>query len=216
MNYLKLAILFVTIPLVGLILTTIVRASDNHLQVENSSSINQYRQNYINKQNVNYQYFKTKSYYSSSSGADIRTIVLDEYFRRADSPLYGYGDVFVKACVEFGAPEDCITVAAIARNESDLCKYSISADMYNCWGFGGGGTYRRTFSSFQEGIYTVTDVLVNQYGEEYIIDPRLMEETFCGDEPGCADWGSDILYFMDEINNLSIQLGYGSLYDLRK
>lgn len=139
---------------------------------------------------------------------DWRAYVLDEYFRAHESPLYGTGDIFVAACNEFGAPADCLTVAAIADAETDLCKYGGSHLYYNCWGFGGGGEYRMYFSSWDESIRRVTDVLVNQYGREYMIDPSLMERTFCGWEPGCTNWGNRVKYFMTEISNYALQLGF--------
>lgn len=153
--------------------------------------------------------------YSGSISADIRAVVFDEYFKRHNSPLLGYGQIFVDACTEYEAPKDCTIVVAIARNESRLCTYSISAQMHNCWGFGGGGTNRRSYDSFNDAIFKVTNVLAYQYGYEYMIDPRKMERTFCGPDAECTGWGSSILFFMEEINNLSIELGYGSLYDLR-
>lgn len=159
--------------------------------------------------------FASKKFYSGAESADIRAVVFDEYFRRHNSPLLGYGQIFVDACVEYGAPKDCTIVVAIARNESRLCTYSISAQMHNCWGFGGGGADRRSYESFNDAIFKVTNVLAYQYGYEYMIDPRKMERTFCGPDAECVGWGSSILFFMEEINNLSIELGYGSLYDLR-
>ncbi len=152
--------------------------------------------------------------YSTNSGIstiDRRAYVLDEYFNRNNSPLYGTGQVMVDACEKYGAPSDCLIVAAIARNESNLCKYSYSADMHNCWGYGGGGVYRMTFSSFEESIDRVTRTLMEGYGPQYINDPSLMETTFCGNEPGCTNWGNKIKHFRSEINDLAIELGVGSL-----
>lgn len=146
---------------------------------------------------------------------DKRTFVLDQYFLINDSPLYGAAKYFTDACNRYNAPKDCTVVAAIAMNETHLCKYHNSAEMKNCWGFGGPDIHRITFKSFEEGIDRVTDVLANQYGYEYMINPSLMERTFCGWEPGCTNWGNGIKRFMDEINNLSKDLGMGDLYSLR-
>jgi hypothetical protein len=58
---------------------------------------------------------------------DERAFILDEYFKANSSPLYGTGKYFVAACDQYGAPKDCITTVAIARAETDLCKYHNSA-----------------------------------------------------------------------------------------
>jgi hypothetical protein len=139
---------------------------------------------------------------------DPRAYVLDEYFKANGSPLYGTGKIFVDACERYGAPGDCVTVAAIARNETDLCKYHTSAQYYNCWGFGGGGNDRITFSSWEESINLVTDRLANSYGYKYMLDPSLMERTFCGPDPACIGWGTRIKYFMSEIDQYPLSLGF--------
>jgi hypothetical protein len=148
--------------------------------------------------------------FNSTSNAiflDKRAYVLDMYFKHNNSPLYGKGQVFVDACDRYGAPRDCVAVVAIAYNETHLCKYPGSAEMFNCWGFGGGGQHRMTFSSFEESIDRVTKVLVQQYGIKYMNDPSLMEHTFCGWEPGCYGWGNKIKYFMNNIRTYARDMG---------
>lgn len=142
---------------------------------------------------------------------DKRAFVLDRYFLANNSPLYGTGNDFVEACDRFGAPKNCIVVAAIAKNESDLCKYYGSEEMKNCWGYGGPGIHRWTFPSFKAGIDQVTDILVNRYGIEYMEDPRLMERTFCGDEPACETWGENILLIMSQIERFAASIGVENL-----
>ena len=82
-------------------------------------------------------------------------------------------------------------------------------------GWGGAGENRIIYNSFEEHIYTATDVLVNQYGIEYMDDPRLMEKVFCGPQEECIGWGNRILHFMREIDDFSESLGVGRLTDLR-
>lgn len=146
---------------------------------------------------------------------DKRAYVFDQYFLANNSPLYGLGSYFVQKCDEYGSPKDCITIVAIARNESNLCKYSSSAEMHNCWGFGGGGSYRIKFNSFEESIDRVSRVLMQGYGAQYMIDPTLMEGTFCGPQDECKNWGRSIKFFMRQIEQFSISLGVGSLIELR-
>lgn len=162
---------------------------------------------------TNKAYHNVTKVHSGTSGVDIREVVLEEYFR--GTPLAGTAEYFTNACDQLGAPHDCTTVAAIAQHETNLCTYYTSANTFNCWGFGGPGVYRWTFNSFEESIYTVTDVLVNQYGIQYMLDPRLMENVFCGPQAECEYWGEAVVADMNDINNLSISMGYGPLFDLR-
>ncbi len=169
------------------------------------------------KSDLQLQTIKVLNIESTIQAKDNRGFVLDQYFQKYNSPLFGYGNVFVKACDQYQAPEDCITVAAIAKHETNLCTYPHSADMFNCWGFGGGGTNRIKFSSFEESIFRVTKVLAQQYGRKYMIDPELMEKTFCGTEdPLCAGWGDRVKIIMKEINDFSISLNMGDLFSLRR
>ncbi|MBL8015613.1 MAG: hypothetical protein JNK26_05520, partial [Candidatus Doudnabacteria bacterium] len=148
---------------------------------------------------------------------DVRAFVLDRYFHDNRSPLYGTGSLFVEACDTYGAPYDCVVVAAIARAETDLCKYHTSATYYNCWGFGGGGAYRIYFSSWRESIFRVTDTLVNNYGIEYMVDPSKMERVFCGNEPGCTNWGNRVKFHMKIIDEYPLGMGLGfKLTDLKR
>ena len=147
---------------------------------------------------------------------DVRAYMLDQYFLANHSPLYGTGKIFIAKCDQYKAPSDCLTIVAIAKHETDLCKYSNSADMHNCWGFGGGGIYRQNFTSFDDSIDAVTRSLVYSYGNKYITDPSLMERTFCGAEASCSGWGNRIKYFIDQIDQFSQNIGLGSMLAQRK
>lgn len=155
------------------------------------------------------------NYYSTIGIQDKRVYILDSYFKANNSPMFGTAQIIVDKCEQYGAPRDCTIIAAIARNETDLCKYHNSAEMINCWGFGGGGIYRITFNSWEEAIDRVTSVLVQQYGNQYILNPSLMERTFCGDEPGCTNWGDKIKGFVRDIDNYGISIGMGSILSYR-
>lgn len=147
---------------------------------------------------------------------DVRAYILDQYFAANNSPLYGTGKIFVDACNNYGAPRDCVVTAAIARAETDLCKYFTSASYYNCWGYGGGGANRIIFSSWEQSIDRVTRTLVQNYGIESMNNPTLMEKVFCGSEPGCTGWGERVKYHMRQISEFPKSIGFSfSLFDLR-
>jgi len=156
------------------------------------------------------------NYFSvDTSTKDFRAFVFDEYFRVNNSPLYGTGQIFVDKCIQYNAPKDCMIVVAIAQAETDLCKYFNSAEMYNCWGFGGPDQYRIRFNNFYEAIDRVYYSLVFYYGIRYILQPSLMQNTFCGNGPECVNWANNVLFAQNQINNFAIQLGFPSLYSLR-
>jgi hypothetical protein len=156
------------------------------------------------------------NYFSVDIGSkDFRAFVFDEYFRINNSPLYGTGQIFVDKCIQYNAPKDCMIVVAIAQAETDLCKYFNSAEMYNCWGFGGPDQYRIRFNNFYEAIDRVYYSLVFYYGIRYILQPNLMQNTFCGNGPECVNWANNVLFAQNQINNFAIQLGFPSLYSLR-
>ncbi len=154
-------------------------------------------------------------YNSKFKGIDKRVYVLDEYFKSNNSPLYGTADTFVESCDKYGAPKDCITLAAIAKHETDLCKYHNSAEMFNCIGWGGGGDNRLRFNNFEEMIDTSTKVLVQQYSYDMMVDPSKMETVFCGPQDECAGWGNRVKIIMNQIDEFSVSLGVGKLTDLR-
>jgi hypothetical protein len=72
-----------------------------------------------------------------------------------------------------------------------------------------------SFASYQDMIDNATNVLVNQYGSRYMLNPILMEGVFCGPQAECEGWGARILYFMEEIDTFSESLGFGRLSALR-
>jgi hypothetical protein len=161
------------------------------------------------------QLYKDDSISSTVKTFDKRVYVLDQYFKDNDSPLYGTATYFVAACKLYNAPQDCMVVAAIARNETNLCKYNISAQMHNCWGWGGAGSNRVTFPDFKTAIFRVTEVLVKNYGIESMNDPTIMQGTFCGPQDECIGWGESIKILMNELENYSKSIGMGSLLELR-
>lgn len=194
---------------------------DNYIEsssekiLTNQNSVTTYTNSSVLGETTEIDFTVTEEKKSEFVQKDPRVYVLDEYFKTRNSPLVGYAEDFVKECDHFGAPKDCIVIPAIARHETDLCTYYNSGQMHNCMGWGGGGSNRMTFSSFEEHIRIATDVLVNQYGNQYLIDPSLMERTFCGPQEECDNWGNRIKGFVREIDDFGVSLGVGRLTDLR-
>ena len=144
------------------------------------------------------------------SDYDYIVVVIEKFLERYNSPLVGMGDVFVAACDKYDAPFDCTTVTAIAHVETALCTYKPSQAQKNCWGFGGSGENRIVFDSYEDGIYYVTERLVNGYGPEYMLDPVKMQYTYCGSH--CDKWGGYVQAKRIEQNNIAIELGFPPLF----
>lgn len=200
-------------------LFSVVKVSENQRNIRvyaDTQSIDFMSANFENKEFSRDRSYSEIDFTATVKDFDRRAYVLDQYFLNNNSPLYGTAKYFTAACNKYNAPKDCLVVAAIAMNETHLCKYANSAEMHNCWGFGGPAEHRINFPNFEVSIDRVTDVLANQYGYKYMIDPSLMERTFCGWEPGCTNWGNKIKHFMDQINDLSKSLNMGDLYALRE
>lgn len=221
-RYYKLKITFIVITTLLFIIpgTLILLNINNNIKetyIVNAEVIETSPSEYISLEGDTLKFKKVeyKIPQSTYKSLDKREFVLEKYFESRNAPLMGHARVFVESCDKYGAPIDCISTAAIARHETDLCNYYNSADYFNCMGWGGAGPYRQKFSSFEEHIDRATDVLVNQYGNQYMDDPRLMQWVFCGPQDECIGWGSRILFFMRQIDDFSEQLGVGRLTDLR-
>ncbi len=213
-------ILIISLLIISLILIALISINDNRYLIKADNALNTFNISSIfnNQTEIKNSLSITNNVTPiqvNNSFIDKRAYILDLYFLENNSPLYGTGKIFSEYCDLYGSPKDCIIVAAIAKHETNLCKYQHSAEMFNCWGFGGGAGDRITFNSFDESIERVTRVLSEQYGYRYMVDPRLMETTFCGPQEECIGWGNRVLSIMNDINNFSIAMGNGSLFDLR-
>lgn len=189
-------------------------------KLETDANVNaQVNHNLLNKQEVTYSSLtsgsKVLGIANKSTGSvkfktsDYRGVVLDEFFRRNESPLFGLGHKFVEACDRYNAPFDCTTLPAIGYVETRLCTLDLSHEQRNCWGFGGSGPNRIWYKSYEDAIDMITDRLVNAYGPSYMTNPVSMQYTYCG--PGCHAWGNGVQSIRYQINNLAIEMGYPPL-----
>lgn len=143
---------------------------------------------------------------------DYRARVLDEYFKRNDSPLEGKGKNFIQACEKYGAPDDCTLLPAIGYIETRLCTLALSEQQNNCWGWGGAGENRVIFSDLETAIDEITKNLMEIpfYGTEFFEDPVSAQFFYCGAH--CDKWGTHVQNARLDINELSIELGYPPLF----
>lgn len=152
----------------------------------------------------------TQSLKPSYSLQSYQGYLFDQYLAQQRSPLYGYGEEFVKACKKYGAPADCTLLLAIAKVETDLCKTDISAKQFNCWGWGGSGSNRILFNSFPEAIDTITGRLKANYGDRFFQNPNNGALRYCGAH--CTSWGRHVQSERERINNFFKSNGHSELF----
>lgn len=117
--------------------------------------------------------------------------LFDEYLEAQNSPLAGHGEDFVQACADYETPKDCTLLIAISRIETGYCTTDISAQQFNCWGFGGSGPNRILYSSFEESIDEITRRLMEGYGTRFFENPNNGALFYCGRH--CVKWGDYVL-----------------------
>lgn len=92
--------------------------------------------------------------------SDARPEIIKKYLKFYNSPLLPYSSLIVEVADRYSL--DFRLITAIAQQESNLCKV-IPPDSYNCWGWGIHSRGSLGFSSFEEGIETVSSGLRNEY-----------------------------------------------------
>ena len=143
---------------------------------------------------------------------DFRVKVFDTYFERGNSPLQGYGKDFLKACEKYGAPYDCTLLPAIGYIETRNCTLAASDRQKNCWGWGGAGENRVVFPDYPTAIDSVTQKLMTIpfYKTEFFNNPVYAQFYYCGAH--CDKWGTYVQQARQDINNISVELGYRKLF----
>jgi len=143
----------------------------------------------------------TENVLSGSTGlstADPRIVAMRKFLIDYHSPLYPYSEIFVKTADSVNL--DWRLVASISGVESAFGRL-IPSQSNNAWGWRGGpgGAYS-VFSSWKDGIDTVTTRLALGYGTD--LTPFQIEPTYC---PPCAEnpahaWANGVTLFMNELD----------------
>lgn len=135
---------------------------------------------------------------------DYRALVLDEYFLKYKSPLFGHADLMVEMCDKYDYPSDCTLLAAIAYGETKLCTQNITAQQFNCWGWGGSGENRIIFKDFEDAIINISKRMSDGY-HSILTSPELIARTYCG--PQCGTWARAVIDQQIAINSLARNMG---------
>jgi hypothetical protein len=126
---------------------------------------------------------------------DSRVRILREYLEKNNSPLVPHAGFFVKIADKYDL--DWKLVAAISGVESTFGQ-QIPYNSYNGWGWGIYGDNMIRFSSWEEGIETVSEGLRTKYMDKWGAKNVYEIGKFYAASP---TWAQRVEYFMNSIEN---------------
>lgn len=138
--------------------------------------------------------FVSSSYAHGETEA--RVEVLQEFFKRYDSPLLAHAQEIVDKADEYSL--DWRLIPAIAMQESTLCK-KIPKNSFNCWGFGIYGGKIKRFDNFSKAIDAVTKSLAQEYKEKRGLEAP--HEIVTRYTPGSTTWADKVSLVMNRIQD---------------
>lgn len=140
----------------------------------------------------------TQSENIESKEIDKRTMILQAYLAKYNSPLQYQSQHFVEAADKYSL--DWKLVAAISGVESTFGKFVPGGTYpaytsYNAWGWGVYGTQAIYFGSWKNGIYTVSEGLRKNYFNKGLQDPYSINRVYAAS----PTWGSRVSYFLADM-----------------
>jgi hypothetical protein len=130
----------------------------------------------------------------SIGASDARPEIVRQYLERYNSPLVNHAPVIVATADKYEL--DFRLITAIAQQESNLCKI-IPPGGYNCWGWGIHSAGTLGFSSFDEGIETVSKGIRENYLNKGY---KTVEEIMSKYTPQSnGSWARGVSLFMAEM-----------------
>lgn len=126
--------------------------------------------------------------------SDARPKVIDNFFKKYNSPMQGLGETIVQASDRNGIPFGYLP--AISGCESTFGKV-LPQESYNAWGYGiyGGGVLR--FKDWAEGIDRVTMGLKDNYFSKGLDTPEAIMHKYTPQSSG--SWADCISQFLEEL-----------------
>lgn len=134
------------------------------------------------------------SVFGSATSADARVEIIGQYLESYNSPLAPLAEFIVATADKYGL--DYRLTTAIAQQESNLCRY-IPPGGYNCWGWGIHSKGTLGFSSFEEGIETVSAGLKVNYIDMGYVTPEEIMAKYTPLSPGT--WAIGVNKFMSDM-----------------
>lgn len=133
-----------------------------------------------------------------ANGADTRAKILKEYLEQYKSPLAPFAVIFVEIADKYNL--DWRLVTAISGVESTFGR-EIPYDSFNGWGWGVYGNNVIRFSSWKEGIETVSKGLRENYIDKGAYGIYQIGVIYA-ESP---NWASKVNYFMKKIDEFKSQ-----------
>lgn len=121
--------------------------------------------------------------------------ILSDYLASYHSPLQYHAQDFIDAANEYGL--DWKLVVSIAGVESTFGKQIPGG--FNGWGWGVYGSQAIYFSSWREGIFTVSKGLKEDYISRGLTDPYSMNRRYAASPA----WGRKVAYFMNDLEKFA-------------
>jgi len=134
----------------------------------------------------------------SKTGVDYREKVLREYLQKQNSPLTPYAGDFIKYADQYNL--DWKLVAAISGVESTFGQ-QIPANSYNGWGWGVYGDNVIRFSSWNDGIKTVSEGLRQRYMNQWGAQDIYEIGSIYAASPA---WASHVTYYLNRIQEFAL------------
>lgn len=133
---------------------------------------------------------------------DARVETVRQFLEKYNSPLEPHAQYIIDTADEYDL--DYRLIPAIAMQESNLCKKMPKNKVdplipsNNCWGFGVYGGKVRVFSTFKEGIHTVTKTLAEKYKDTHgLVTPEEIMKMYTPGSNG--SWANGVNHFMAEL-----------------
>ncbi len=126
--------------------------------------------------------------------ADARVPIIHAYLSKFGSPLAPYAEKIVAEADKDGI--DFRLLTAIARQESNLCKYAPEGT-YNCWGWGIHKAGTLGFESFDEAIEVVSLGLKQKYIAQGLVTPEEIMSKYTPSSNG--SWAHGVQSFLDDL-----------------
>lgn len=128
---------------------------------------------------------------------DRRAEILQAYLTKYNSPLQYQAQNFIEAADTYNL--DWRLLAAISGVESTFGKFMPGG--YNAWGWGVYGNQALYFTSFREGIFTVSQGLRENYLNRGLTNPYSMNKAYAAS----PFWGSKVSYFLTDMDKFQNQ-----------
>ena len=125
---------------------------------------------------------------------DGRADILDNYFKKYNSPMAGLGSAIVESADRHKIPFGYL--AAIGQCEGNLGK-TIPHNSYKTWGWGIYGTTMTKFSSWEEAIETVSKGLRKNYFDLGLDTPEKIMPKYT--PPSQGSWAICVGTFLSEL-----------------